>query len=308
MKLDFDVVVVGAGIAGMTAAIYLKRANINVVMIEHTAPGGQVNRTSSIENYPGFEKIDGPTLAYNTFMQTQKLGINYKYGNVIDVTVEDEYKIVRTDKEEIKCKAIIIATGRKAKELGLKNELSLTGRGISWCAICDAPLYKNMNVAVVGGGNSALEEAIYLSEICSKVTLIHRRNEFRADKILVDQVVKSPKIEIKYNSVITDINESNNRLNDLVIENVETKDKETLDVSALFILIGSIPVTDLLKDTEVEVDNGYVVVDSEMRTKVEGIYACGDVIKKSVYQVSTAVGEGATAAMSAIKYINESNK
>jgi thioredoxin reductase (NADPH) len=304
MKLDFDVVVVGAGIAGMTAAIYLKRANINVVMIENKAPGGQINRTSSIENYPGFEHIDGPTLAYNTFMQTQKLGILYKYGNVIEIKIDSDYKIVKTDKEEIKCKAVIIATGRKARELGLKNELALTGRGISWCAICDAPLYKNIPVAVVGGGNSALEEALYLSEISSKVTLIHRRNEFKADKSLVDRVIKNPKIEIKYNNVITDINESNNKLDSLIIENVEDREKETLDVSALFILIGSLPVSELLRETGVETDNGYIVVNSEMKTNIDGIYACGDVIKKEVYQISTAVGEGAIAAMSAIKYIS----
>lgn len=304
MELDFDVVVIGAGIAGMTAAIYLKRSNVSVVMIENNAPGGQMNRTNSIENYPGFNKIDGPTLSYNVFMQTQELGIKYKYGKVIDITVKKGYKILKTEKEVIKCKAIIIATGRKSRELGLPNEKSLTGKGISWCSICDGPLYKDLVVTIVGGGNTALEETIYLSEICSKVILIHRRDSFKADKILIDKVLTIPNVEIKYNSVITNINEINNKLSGVEIKNVIDNSKEVIEASGLFIFIGNIPVTDMLKNTKVKMDNDYVIVSNEMRTNVKGIYACGDVIKKNVYQISTAVGEGAVAALSAVKDIN----
>ncbi len=301
MKLDFDVVIVGAGFAGMTAAIYLKRANVNVVMIENNAPGGQANKTNIIENYPGFESIDGPTLAYNLFMQTQKLKVPYKYGNVIDIEDKNDYKIIKTDKEEIKCKCVIIATGRKSKELGLENETSLTGRGVSWCAICDGPLYKNKTVAVVGGGNSSLEESIYLSEMCSKVILIHRRDEFRAESILVDKVLQNPKIEIKHNNVITALNEFEDKLDSVDIKNTIDGSKEDVKVSALFIFIGNYPVVDMLKNTKVKTMDGYILIDRNMRTNVKGIYACGDVISKEVYQMSTAAGEGTIAALSAIK-------
>lgn len=304
LKLDFDVVVVGAGVAGMTAAIYLKRANMNVVMIENNAPGGQINRTSTIENYPGFEKIDGPTLAYNIFTQTQTFEIPYKYGDVIEVINKRGYKIIKTETEEIKCKAVIIATGRRPRELGLKNETNLTGKGISWCSICDGPLYKNLNVAVVGGGNGALEESIYLSEICKKVTIIHRRDYFTADKLLIEKALSKKNIEVKYSTVVTSLNESEKKLGSIDVKNTKTEKEENLEIDGLFIFIGNIPVSDMLEYTKVKRENGYINVDKKMKTNIKGIYACGDVIKKDVYQISTAVGEGATAALSLSKDYN----
>ena len=178
MSLRSDCLVIGAGIAGMTAALYLKRSNVNVILIEKSAPGGQINMTSKIENYPGFDSIDGPTLAMNIFNQIKSLGVEYRYGNVIDIVDTGKSKIVKTDMDEIECQVVIIATGRIPKELGLENEKQLTGRGVSWCAVCDGFFYKDKKVAIIGGGNCALEEALFLADIAKKVYLIHRRINF----------------------------------------------------------------------------------------------------------------------------------
>jgi len=204
--MNYDCVVVGAGPAGMTAAIYLKRANCNVLLLESSVPGGQVNRSAVVENYPGFTKIDGPTLASKMYEQVQELKIDYRYGEVIDILEENNDKIVKTLKEEIRCKGVIIATGRVPKELGLENETALVGNGISWCAVCDGPLYRNKDVCVVGSGNSALEESLYLADICNSVTIINRSEHWRADSILVKKATKHEKIKILYNSVVNTIN------------------------------------------------------------------------------------------------------
>ena len=294
--LCFDCVVVGAGISGMTAAMYLKRANKNVLLLEKGAPGGQINMTSKIENYPGFDCIDGPTLSMSVFKKITDLKIEYKYGNVLDIQKEDNFKII-TDREEILTKRIIIATGRKPRELGLENEKQLIGRGISWCAICDGNLYKNQDIAVVGGGNSALEEALYLSNICSKVYLIHRRDEFRADLILQEKVKAKENIEIIYNSNVKKLNIEENKL-----ESIETENKN-LKVNCLFIYIGFVPDTNFTNNLNINKDHDYIIVDENNKTNIDGIYACGDVIKKHLYQLTTAIGEGANAANSVIKEV-----
>lgn len=293
MKLDFDIVVIGAGISGMTAAIYLKRANINTLIIENNAPGGQVNRTNKIENYPGFVSIDGPTLAYTVFSQVQNLNIPYKHGQVIEILDKKEYKIIKTNKEEITCKSVIIATGRKPKELGLPNEKRLIGKGISLCAICDGNFFKNKVVAVVGSDKHAVIEAEYLSEIASKVILITKEKE-------LDEESKryiNNKMDILYESEVIAINEKDNKLNSIDIKN---KREDNLIIDGLFVVVGNIPVTNILDDSKVKLSDGYILVDQNMRTNVKGIYACGDVVKKDVYQISNAVGEGAVAALTAI--------
>ena len=196
MKLNFDVVVIGSGPAGIAASIYLKRANKNVVMIDSTAPGGQLNRISTIENYPGFSKIAGPDLAYNMFMQTQEFGIQYKYGEVLEITDKNDYKIVKLGKEEITCQGVILASGRKPKELGLPNEKGLIGRGISWCAICDGTLFKGLEVLIVGDNNNALEESLYMASIASKVTIVSENGQLSADQIYQDKILKNTNINI----------------------------------------------------------------------------------------------------------------
>ena len=286
----YDSVVIGSGVAGMTAAIYLKRANLNILLLEKSAPGGQINRTASITNYPGIKEIDGPSLSLNMLEQLKSLDIETKYGNVLNIT-DGEIKTIKTDLEEIKTKTVLIATGRNPKELGLEHEKQLTGRGVSWCAICDGPLYKDKTVAVVGGGNSAFEEALYLSTIVKKLYLIHRRDTFRADNILVEKLKEKENVEFILNATITKLNEKDNHLESIEVNNKEIK------VDGLFIYIGFKPETDIFNNLNLELDNGYIVTDKNMKTNIKGIYAAGDVIKKDYYQISTAIGEAATAAL-----------
>jgi len=292
--LDFDVIVIGCGIAGMTAAIYLKRANLNVCIIEKNAPGGQLNMISDVSNYPGFTSIDGPSLAFNIYNQIKELNISYKYGDVLEIINDTDKKIVKTSNEELTCKGIIIATGRKPRELGLSNEKKLLGRGISYCSICDGTLYKDKEVCVVGGGNSALEGAIYLSDICKKVTLIHRKNELKGEQYLIDKLNSKSNIEILFNEEIKELIEQDDKLSA-----IKLKTGKTIQTEALFIYIGNIPVS--IKCDNLKLENDYILVDSNMKTNINRIYACGDIINKDVYQLSTAVGEGSIAAMSLIK-------
>lgn len=295
MNNMYDCVVIGAGVSGMTAALYLKRANVNVLILDSGAPGGQINRTSKIENYPGYIEIDGPTLAFNMYEQLQKLNLIIKYGKVLEIEKKANF-IIKTDIEDIMCRGIIIATGRNPKELGLENEKNLIGHGISWCALCDGQFYKEKEVCVIGGGNSALEEALYLSKICSKVTIIHRRDKFRADPILIEKVKTKENIVIIYNSVVNTLNKKNEKLESILINN-----SKKINCEGLFIYIGSKPNADFAKKLGVELDNEYIIVSKEMKTNINNVYACGDVIKKDLYQIVTATSEGAIAANSFLK-------
>ena len=295
MTNSYDVVVIGAGVAGMTAALYLKRSGLDPLLIEKSAPGGQINRSALVENYPGFTNIDGPTLASNIYTQVNNLGINYKSGNVKEIINNKEYKQIILDNEVINTKTVIIATGRQPRELGLPNEKSLTGRGISWCAICDGYFFKDQEVAVVGGGDSALEETLFLSSIVKKVYLIHRRVTFRASEQLQSKVKKLDNVEYILNSNIIEIKEKDSKLDSVIIEN-NTGEKHELKVSGLFIYVGSVPDTQNFKSLDILNENGYVIVDKDFETSIKGIYACGDVISKSLYQLTTAVGDASTAA------------
>ena len=301
MKLDFDVVIIGAGVAGMTAAIYLKRSGINCCLLEREIPGGQINKSSSVKNYPGFVDISGPDLSNNIFKQVTDLGVTYKYGNVLKIEIEDDKKIVKTDIEEITTKNIIIATGRKARKLDIPGEAELIGRGVSYCALCDANFFKNEEVAVIGGANSALEEAIYLSNICKKVTIIYRKDKFRADEIFVNRIKNIDNIEVKYNSVVKSLNELDGRLKDITIESLGKE--EILPVKGCFIYIGQVPANEAFKDILEFDDNGYIKVNSSNETNIKGIYAAGDIIKKDTYQLLTAMNDGVISAVNCIKDI-----
>jgi len=305
MPLTFDVVVIGSGVAGMTAAIYLKRSGINCCIIEREIPGGQINKSSSVKNYPGFIDISGPDLVNNIFNQVQSLGIEYRYGNVLKIEVNDKEKIVKTDEEVITCKNIIIATGRKSRKLGIKGEENLIGKGISYCALCDANFFKNMDVAVIGGANSALEEALYLSNICKSVTIIHRR-EITADDTLLEQAKGKENISFMLGYNVKSFNENEDKLSSITIEN-DNEEKE-LKVSGCFIYVGQIPSSEIFKDI-LDFDNdGYIKVNSHMETNVEGIYAAGDIVKKDAYQLLTAMSDGVTAAVNCIKDIKQNKK
>lgn len=298
MSQKYDCIIIGLGIAGTTAAIYLKRSNMNILVIEKSAPGGQINRTSKIENYPGFKEIDGPSLAINMYEQLTSLGVNIKFDEVKNIKENDGDYIVELNNETIETKGIIIATGRRQKELGLENEKKLIGRGISWCAICDGTFYKNKEVAVIGGGNSALEDAIYLSKICSKVTIVSKYDEFKADKILIKQLKKLENIEYKMKSLTTKIISEDNKL-----KSIEINNESIIEVEGMFIHIGHVPNSEIFDFLKLE--NGYIVVDNNLKTSKEKIYACGDIIKKDLYQIVTAASEGAIAAINFKKTISE---
>lgn len=302
MKLDYEVIVVGSGPAGITSAIYLKRANINVCVMEKSAPGGQLNKSSTIENYPGFEKITGPELAYNFYEQILKLDIPFINEEVIKIEDKTSYKIVETNKKTYTCKGIILALGRKPRSFDNENVSLLEGKGVSYCSLCDGPLFNNQDVSIIGGGNSALEEALYLADICKSVTIINRRDVLRGDKILVDKVLKKDNINILYNSEVVEFNKKDDFLESLTIK---TNDKlNNLDVKACFIFIGYVPATDFLSNLDILDEKGYIKTDKNLKTDIPFIYACGDTINKQVYQIVTATGEG---AVSAISFINDYN-
>ena len=270
--------------------------------MKKSAPGGQLNKSSTIENYPGFEKITGPELAYNFYEQILKLDIPFINEEVIKIEDKTSYKIVETNKKTYTCKGIILALGRKPRSFDNKNVSLLEGKGVSYCSLCDGPLFKNQDVSIIGGGNSALEESLYLSDICKSVTIINRRDVLRGDKMLVDKVLKKDNINILYNSEVVEFNKKDDFLESLTIK---TNDKlNKLEVKACFIFIGYVPATDFLNNLDILDEKGYIKTDKNLKTDIPFIYACGDTINKEVYQIVTATGEG---AVSAISFINDYN-
>ena len=292
MEEKRDVIIIGSGMAGMTAAIYLKRGGLNPLVIEEGTPGGQLNKINQIENYPGFVHTDGPTLGAEVFGQVQNLDIDYLYDKVIKVNLKTKTKKVITSKKTLTCDYLVIATGRLSKKLFGDDE-KYAGKGISYCALCDGNLYKGKDVAVAGGGSSALEEALYLADICKSVTIIHHSEAFRADAALIEQVNNKKNIKCVYNVDITEYNIENGKLTSITLDN-----GDKVDVSGLFISIGSVPSAEIF---DVNKQKGFIIVNKECMTNVENVYACGDVIKKAVYQLTTAAGEATTVAYSIIK-------
>ena len=297
----YDVVIVGAGPAGMTAAIYALRNNKRVALVEKNVPGGVIVNTAFVENYPGFTKIEGPSLAYAMFEQTTKLGADYIGATVTGIEIGESFFTVKTDGESLRGKTVILASGTVQKKLGAPGEEKYTGRGVSWCAICDGSLYKGEDVAVVGGGNSAFEETIYLSNLANKVYLIHRREGFRAESSLVDRVRQLKNVKMVLNARIVEFFGAET-LQGVVIENTLDGKTDRLAVKACFEYIGTLPSTDYAKDLGILADNGYILVDKNCETAIKGIFACGDVVDKDIRQIATAISDGAVAALNAIKY------
>lgn len=296
----YHTVIIGSGVAGMTAAIYLKRARKDICILENGVPGGQITLASSVENYPGFSSITGSDLALSIYKQVLNLGVTYKYTKANQVKVEDDFITVITDKEEIKCKNLIIATGRAPRKLEVTLEDRLVGSGISFCATCDSSLYKNKKVAVVGGGTAALEEAIYLSKICNSVTLIHRRDTFSATDALVNDVKNTKNITILTNRTVKEFKINDNKLSGIVLEDKQNNQEEIM-VDGCFEYIGQVPNTKIFENLDILDDKGYVNVYKNYQTKIPGIYAVGDCVKKDLYQVVTACSDGAIAANNIIK-------
>lgn len=299
MKTDYDVIVIGMGPAGITSALYLKRANLNCLIIEKNTPGGLLNKTSTVENYPGIIQITGPDLAYKFYEQLNAQQIPQKFEEVKEIIDVNDYKKVVTNKGEYTAKKIIIAIGREPKKLKNTNEERLEGKGISFCSLCDGTLYKNEEVSIIGGGNSALEEALYLSDICKKVTIINKSNSLKGDSILIDKVNDKENIEVINNSEVKEFHGKNDKLEYVTLK-TDKEDKD-LYVKACFIFIGYEPATKFLKNLDILDEKGYINVDEARRTKIKGIYAAGDIVKKEAYQIITASSDGAIAAVSCIK-------
>ena len=289
-----DCLIVGAGPAGLTAAIYLRRNDLDVLVLEKGVPGGAVVNTASVQNYPGYEDIDGPNLASNMYSQALALKAKVKREEAQEINKVDDYFVIKTNKNTYEARNVILALGLTHKKLGLLKEDKFTSKGISWCAICDGYLYKDKEVAVVGGGNSSLEESLYLANICSKVHLIHRRDEFRADSSIVEKVKCNDKIQMHLNSRVVDIL-GDNEFEGLVLENKEGIQSE-LKCSALFEFIGYEPKTAFLSNLDICNEYGFINVNKEFMTKYEGLYAVGDCIDKKVRQIATAVGDAAYAS------------
>lgn len=298
-----DVVIVGAGPAGMTASIYASRAGLKVVMLEKGAPGGQMINTAEIDNYTGFETILGPDLSMKMFEHTQKHGVEYAYGNVTKISEDGKYKLVHTETEVYRAKAVIIATGAKNKRLGVEGEEELAGRGVSWCAVCDGAFFRDQDVVVVGGGNSAVEEALYLAGIVNKVTIIHRRQGFRADQVALNRAKAHPKIEFELDAVVERFNAVDGKLASVTVNNVVTGEQKDIPAKGAFVYIGLLPVSEMVKGYVDLDETGYIKVNELMETSVPGVFAAGDVIVKDLRQIVTAANDGAIAAQSAYKYI-----
>ncbi len=299
MKTDYDVIVIGMGPAGITSALYLKRANLNCLIIEKNTPGGLLNKTSTVENYPGIIQITGPDLAYKFYEQLNAQQIPQKFEEVKEIIDNNDYKKVVTNKGEYTAKKVIIAIGREPKKLKNTNEERLEGKGISFCSLCDGTLYKNEEVSIIGGGNSALEEALYLSDICKKVTIINKSNSLKGDSILIDKVNDKENIEVINSSEVKEFHGKNDKLEYVTLK-TDKEDKD-LYVKACFIFIGYEPATKFLKNLDILDEKGYINVDEARRTKIKGIYAAGDIVKKEAYQIITASSDGAIAAVSCIK-------
>lgn len=291
---EHKVVILGSGIAGMTAGIYLKRGGLDVLVVEDNIPGGVLNEIPSIENYPGYEEISGPDLAMNIYNQLTKLGVKILNKKITSIDLNN--KIINNN---IKYEYLVIATGRKSRMLSLEHEKELLGKGISTCALCDGFFYKDKKVAVVGGGSSSLTEALYLSKICKEVIIIHRRDKLTADKYLIDKVNSTKNIKVLYNSNITKYNQNNNKLTSVIINN-----KDNLEVEGVFLAIGSTPNSEIFN---VNKDNNYIIVDSNYMTNIDKVYAIGDVIKKDYYQLSTASSDSVVAASNIIKRENKNS-
>lgn len=291
---EHKVVILGSGIAGMTAGIYLKRGGLDVLVVEDNIPGGVLNEIPSIENYPGYEEISGPDLAMNIYNQLTKLGVKILNKKITSIDLDN--KIINNN---IKYEYLVIATGRKSRMLSLEHEKELLGKGISTCALCDGFFYKDKKVAVVGGGSSSLTEALYLSKICKEVTIIHRRDKLTSDKYLIDKVNSTKNIKVLYNSNITKYNQNNNKLTSVIINN-----KDNLEVEGVFLAIGSTPNSEIFN---VNKDNNYIIVDSNYMTNIDKVYAIGDVIKKDYYQLSTAASDAVVVASNIIKRENKNS-
>ncbi len=301
----YDVIIIGGGPAGLTAGLYTSRAKLKTLLLERMIMGGQVMTTTKVENYPGFPGgIDGPDLMMRFQEHCQEFGLEVITGEAQDLVDDGDVKRLTVDGREYRTRAVIITTGAEPSKLGVEGEDALVGRGVSYCATCDGAFFRNVEVAIVGGGDTAAEEALFLTRFASKVYLIHRRDELRATKILQDRIMANEKIEVLWDTVVEKVNGDNTGLTSIAIRNVRSGAIRDLPLAGMFVAIGVTPKAHFLADIlELDAD-GYILTDAECRTSMPGVFAAGDVRKKILKQIATAVGDGAVAAIMAEKYLD----
>ncbi|NUE97146.1 thioredoxin-disulfide reductase [Lactobacillus sp. ESL0260] len=307
MTEKYDVIIIGAGPGGLTAALYASRANLSVLMLDRGLYGGQMNNTDAIDNYPGFSEIKGPELGEKMYNSVMKFGAKFEYGDVQSVTTDGDLKIVKTDTGEYSAPALIIATGADHRHLGVPGEDEYSGKGVSYCAVCDAAFFKDEDIAVIGGGDSAIEEGIYLAQSAKSVTVIHRRDQLRAQPTLQKRAFANPKMHFIWNGLTQSIDGDGNKVTGVTYKDKETGEEKHLKTRGVFIYVGVIPQTAPFKDLGVTDENGWIPTDEHMRTKVDGIFALGDVRAKDLRQIANAVGDGSIAGQQAYNYLQDLN-
>lgn len=303
MAKKYDVIVIGAGPGGLTAGLYASRANLSVLILDRGIYGGQMNNTAEVENYPGFKSILGPDLAEKMYQGAIQFGAEYAYGSVEKVEVNGDLKQVVTDSETYEAPVVIIATGSQYRKLGVEGEAEYAGRGVSYCAVCDGAFFKDQPLAVIGGGDSAVEEGVYLSKLASNVNIIHRRDQLRAQKILQERAFANDKIDFTWDTVVTKINGDGQKVTSVSTHNKKTGEDGELKVNGVFIYVGVIPLTEPFKALGITDEQGWIKTDELMRTSLPGVYAIGDVRAKELRQITTAVGDGSIAGQQAFNYI-----
>nr|WP_207203518.1 thioredoxin-disulfide reductase [Bacillus halotolerans] len=301
----YDVIIIGAGPAGMTAAVYTSRANLSTLMIERGIPGGQMANTEDVENYPGFESILGPELSNKMFEHAKKFGAEYAYGDIKEIVDGKEYKVVKAGSKEYKARAVIIAAGAEYKKIGVPGEKELGGRGVSYCAVCDGAFFKGKELVVVGGGDSAVEEGVYLTRFASKVTIVHRRDKLRAQSILQARAFDNEKVDFLWNKTVKEIHEENGKVGKVTLVDTVTGEESEFTTDGVFIYIGMLPLSKPFENLGITNEEGYIETNDRMETKVEGIFAAGDIREKSLRQIVTATGDGSIAAQSVQHYVEE---
>ena len=303
MKKDYEVIIIGGGPAGLSAGLYTSRARLGSLLIEKMGVGGQIADAEQVDNYPGFPQgIGGFELGQLMHQQATEYGLETLLAEVTGIELQERQKVVKTTEGNFATKAVIIASGSERRKLGIPGEEKFTGKGVSYCATCDAPLFREKPVAVVGGGDAAITEAIYLAKFASKVTVIHRRDQLRASRILQEKAFADPKIEFLWNTVVDEI-EGTDLVQRIRLRQVKTGEKSTLDISGVFISVGLKPNTDYLKGVLPLDAAGYIITNDKMETEIPGILAAGDIRRNSARQAITAAGDGATAAIYAERFI-----
>jgi len=304
-KTKFDVIIIGAGPAGYTAGIYCSRAGYDTLILSGILPGGQLVNTTEVENYPGFENgIMGPDLMIEMRKQTQRMGTTIIDDEAVNVDFRNSPFKILSGSEEYECRAIIIATGANPRKLGLEGEKTFAGKGVSYCATCDGPFFRNQELIVVGGGDSAIEEATFLTKFATKIHLVHRRDKLRASKVMQERAFNNDKIEFHWDSEVIDI-KGDQKMQEGIIRNIQTKQETILKVGGLFVAIGHEPNTELFKNQIDLDDEGYIILKNKTLTNIEGVFAAGDVHDRTYRQAITAAGFGCMAAIDVDKYLTE---